>query len=69
MDIHHSGLTNGPVYLDYNATTPVDPRAAEALQPYLTTWFGNPVQHPRLRRRTRRGAAYRSDAGRRAHCR
>ena len=42
MDIHHSGLTNGPVYLDYNATTPVDPRVAEALQPYLTTWFGNP---------------------------
>jgi cysteine desulfurase len=42
MDVHHPGLTNGPVYLDYNATTLVDPRVAEALQPYLTAWFGNP---------------------------
>jgi len=42
MDVHHPGLTNGPVYLDYSATTPVDPRVAKALQPYLTAWFGNP---------------------------
>jgi cysteine desulfurase len=32
MDIH-PGLANGPVYLDYNATTPVDPRVAAAAQP------------------------------------
>lgn len=38
----HAALANGPVYLDYNATTPVDPRVAEAAQPYLATWFGNP---------------------------
>ena len=31
-----------PVYLDYNATTPVDPRVAEAALPYLTRDFGNP---------------------------
>ncbi|MFZ3495829.1 cysteine desulfurase family protein [Streptomyces sp. 5.8] len=37
-----AGLDGGPVYLDYNATTPVDPRVAEAIQPYLTHWFGNP---------------------------
>jgi cysteine desulfurase len=28
--------------LDYNATTPVDPRVTEAMLPYLTTDFGNP---------------------------
>ena len=31
-----------PVYLDYNATTPVDPEVADAMEPYLRTWFGNP---------------------------
>jgi cysteine desulfurase len=37
-----SGLLEGPVYLDYNATTPVDPTVTEAIQPYLSTMFGNP---------------------------
>ena len=31
-----------PVYLDYNATTPVDPRVAKAIEPYLYQHFGNP---------------------------
>ncbi len=30
-----------PVYLDYNATTPTDPRALEAMLPYFTDRFGN----------------------------
>jgi len=30
------------IYLDYNATTPIDPRAAEAMAPFLHTHFGNP---------------------------
>lgn len=31
-----------PVYLDYNATTPVDPVVLDAMLPYLRTHFGNP---------------------------
>ncbi|CAI8010674.1 Cysteine desulfurase IscS [Geodia barretti] len=31
-----------PVYLDYNATTPVDPSVAEAMLPYIYEHFGNP---------------------------
>ncbi|MGC9543824.1 cysteine desulfurase family protein [Streptomyces sp. UG1] len=43
----HPGLADGPVYLDYNATTPVDPRVAEAMLPHLTEFFGNPSSsHP-----------------------
>ncbi|MFF7974326.1 aminotransferase class V-fold PLP-dependent enzyme [Streptomyces sp. NPDC007905] len=43
----HPGLAGGPVYLDYNATTPVDPRVTEAMLPYLTDFFGNPSSnHP-----------------------
>ena len=33
---------NLPVYLDYNATTPVAPEVAEAIEPFLRTGFGNP---------------------------
>ncbi|WP_269533862.1 IscS subfamily cysteine desulfurase [Chitinimonas sp. BJYL2] len=32
-----------PIYLDYSATTPVDPRVAAAMIPWLTEHFGNPA--------------------------
>jgi cysteine desulfurase len=32
-----------PINLDYHATTPVDPRALEAMLPYFTERFGNPA--------------------------
>ncbi len=32
-----------PIYMDYSATTPVDPRVASMMIPYLTEKFGNPA--------------------------
>lgn len=31
-----------PIYLDYNATTPLDPAVVEAMEPFLREHFGNP---------------------------
>jgi len=34
--------TRKPIYMDYNATTPVDPTVLEAMLPFLKDRFGNP---------------------------
>ena len=34
-----------PIYLDYAATTPVDPRVVDAMLPWLGEHFGNPASH------------------------
>ena len=36
-------MVRTPVYLDYHATTPADPRVVEAMLPYFTEAFGNPA--------------------------
>ncbi len=36
-------MSQRPIYLDYAATTPVDPRVAAKMIPYLTEHFGNPA--------------------------
>ncbi|MFO0845608.1 MAG: aminotransferase class V-fold PLP-dependent enzyme [Gemmataceae bacterium] len=40
-----------PIYLDYNATTPLDPAVVEAMLPYLHEHFGNPSSAHALGRR------------------
>lgn len=37
--------TDSAIYLDYGATTPVDPRVLDQMLPYFTERFGNPGSH------------------------
>ena len=40
-------MPESPIYLDYNATTPIAPEVADAMLPYLRGGFGNPSStHP-----------------------
>ena len=42
-----------PVYLDYNATTPIDKEVANEMLPYIQTWFGNPSSSHLLGRKSK----------------
>lgn len=44
---------DNPIYLDYNATTPILPQVVEAMLPYLREHFGNPSSVHVFGRRTR----------------
>ena len=37
-----------PIYMDYSATTPVDPRVADLMIPYLREQFGNPASRSHM---------------------
>lgn len=53
---------SAPIYLDYNATTPVAPEVADAMWPFLHDEFGNPSSsHARGQRARRAVAAARTD--------
>lgn len=41
-------MTSRPIYLDYNATTPLDSRVLDAMMPWLTTHFGNAASRTHL---------------------
>lgn len=43
------------IYLDYNATTPIDPAVAEAMRPYIERTFGNPSSAHAFGRAAREG--------------
>ena len=44
-----------PIYLDYNATTPVAPEVLSAMRPYLEEYFGNPSSAHRFGQLARAG--------------
>ncbi|MBD3221665.1 aminotransferase class V-fold PLP-dependent enzyme [bacterium] len=46
-------MTTEPIYLDHNATTPVAPEVADAMEPFLRDHFGNPSSSHALGRRAR----------------
>ncbi|MDZ7605370.1 MAG: aminotransferase class V-fold PLP-dependent enzyme [Cyclobacteriaceae bacterium] len=42
-----------PIYLDYNATTPIDPEVANEMKPFMNSLFGNPSSSYSIGRTTK----------------
>lgn len=49
---------SGPIYLDYNATTPIDPAVRDAMLPYLGGLFGNPSSGHAYGKRVKEAVAH-----------
>lgn len=47
----HDDLLEQEIYLDFNATTPLDPRAFEAMRPYFEEFHASPMSHHAAGRR------------------
>jgi cysteine desulfurase len=58
-----------PIYLDYNATTPLDPAVVEAMLPFLRGQFGNPSSAHAYGKATHAAVAFaRNQVARSIHC-
>ncbi|NYE59119.1 cysteine desulfurase [Duganella sp. 1224] len=47
-DVNFQTAPHFPIYMDYSATTPIDPRVADAMIPYLREQFGNPASRSHM---------------------
>lgn len=46
-----------PIYLDYNATTPIDKEVVDEMLPYIQNWFGNPSSSYSIGRKSKEAVA------------
>ena len=46
--VHFETAPHFPIYMDYSATTPIDPRVADEMIPYLREQFGNPASRSHM---------------------
>ena len=46
--VHFETAPHFPLYMDYSATTPIDPRVADKMIPYLREQFGNPASRSHM---------------------